>query len=205
MRWFSCRLWLAFVLSFGTLPQATAQASGENLTLENAGFPAEELTGTIASEAEIKVPIPGAKDHVRVVRMEDGKTYYILRRLGAGRDRAVTPQEFSKLVIDSHTYGGLLFRVLNITSTAGILWVGLGLAGQLIFAGRMIIQWIVSEKEQRSTVPVAFWWMSLAGATMLLVYFVWRRDIVGVLGQSLGWFIYIRNLALIHRSRSGTS
>jgi lipid-A-disaccharide synthase-like uncharacterized protein len=35
---------------------------------------------------------------------------------------------------------------------------------------------------------------------MLLAYFIWRRDIVGVLGQGLGWFIYIRNLRMIYRS-----
>jgi lipid-A-disaccharide synthase-like uncharacterized protein len=36
---------------------------------------------------------------------------------------------------------------------------------------------------------------------MMLVYFVWRRDIVGVLGQTTGWMIYLRNLWLIHRER----
>jgi lipid-A-disaccharide synthase-like uncharacterized protein len=46
-------------------------------------------------------------------------------------------------------------------------------------------------------VPVAFGWMSLAGASMLLGTFVWRRDIVGVLGQSIGWVVYLRNLRLI--------
>jgi lipid-A-disaccharide synthase-like uncharacterized protein len=44
--------------------------------------------------------------------------------------------------------------------------------------------------------------MSLIGATMLLVYFIWRRDIVGILGQATGWIIYIRNLVLIRRSRA---
>jgi lipid-A-disaccharide synthase-like uncharacterized protein len=44
--------------------------------------------------------------------------------------------------------------------------------------------------------------MSLIGSTMLLVYFIWRRDIVGIIGQATGWVIYIRNLVLIRRSRS---
>ena len=47
-----------------------------------------------------------------------------------------------------------------------------------------------------------FWWMSLLGASMLLAYFIWRKDIVGILGQGLGWMIYIRNLALIYGRRS---
>ena len=61
----------------------------------------------------------------------------------------------------------------------------------------MLVQWLTSEKSKRSVVPVSFWWMSLVGATMLLVYFIWRRDIVGILGQATGWIIYIRNLVLI--------
>jgi lipid-A-disaccharide synthase-like uncharacterized protein len=66
----------------------------------------------------------------------------------------------------------------------------------------MLIQWFASEKSGRSVIPVAFWWMSLIGATMLLVYFIWRRDIVGILGQATGWGIYVRNLVLIRRSRA---
>ncbi|HHQ49151.1 MAG TPA: hypothetical protein ENK19_09765 [Acidobacteria bacterium] len=79
------------------------------------------------------------------------------------------------------------------------MWVALGLLGQVLFTGRMVVQWLVSEKRKRSVVPVIFWWMSLGGATMLLIYFLWRKDIVGVLGQSTGWFIYSRNLWLIYR------
>ncbi|MGD8441818.1 MAG: lipid-A-disaccharide synthase N-terminal domain-containing protein [Holophagae bacterium] len=86
----------------------------------------------------------------------------------------------------------------------GIAWVVLGLLGQVVFAGRMIVQWLISERSRRSVVPVAFWWMSLAGASMLLVYFLWRRDIVGVLGQCTGWIIYLRNLVLIYRERRGS-
>ncbi|MEM8872751.1 MAG: lipid-A-disaccharide synthase N-terminal domain-containing protein [Planctomycetota bacterium] len=79
--------------------------------------------------------------------------------------------------------------------------VGLGLFGQVLFTGRMLVQWLVSEKQKRSTVPVVFWWMSLGGASLLLIYFVWRRDIVGVLGQGTGWGIYARNLWLIHKAK----
>ena len=96
---------------------------------------------------------------------------------------------------------GWLYRVFDITSWTGILWVAFGLGGQVLFTGRMLIQWIASEKRKQSVIPVAFWWMSLTGATMLMMYFIWRVDIVGVLGQSTGWFIYARNLALIYRPR----
>ena len=97
--------------------------------------------------------------------------------------------------------GGPLFALFNITTWFGVLWVALGLLGQVLFTGRMLVQWLASEKEKRSVVPPMFWYMSLAGATMLLVYFVWRKDIVGVLGQSTGWAIYARNVYLIRQHR----
>lgn len=105
---------------------------------------------------------------------------------------------------DKRDAGGPVFQVLNITTAAGVLWVGLGLLGQVLFTGRMIVQWLVSEKERRSVVPPVFWVLSLAGATMLLAYFVWRKDVVGVLGQATGWAIYARNVFLIRRARGST-
>ena len=96
--------------------------------------------------------------------------------------------------------GNAIFFIFNTTSPIGIAWVSIGLGGQAIFMGRMLVQWFVSEKNKRSVIPVSFWWMSLIGSTMLLVYFFWRRDIVGILGNATGWVVYIRNLVLIHRA-----
>jgi lipid-A-disaccharide synthase-like uncharacterized protein len=92
-----------------------------------------------------------------------------------------------------------LFRLLNITSWTGLAWVTLGFAGQALFFTRLLVQWLASEKKKRSIVPVGFWWLSLAGGVMLFSYFVWRRDIVGALGQSTGVVVYARNLRLIYR------
>jgi lipid-A-disaccharide synthase-like uncharacterized protein len=77
-----------------------------------------------------------------------------------------------------------------------------GLAGQACFFSRFLVQWIVSEKNGRSVVPTVFWYLSLAGGLMVLVYAVWRRDPVFTLGQSVGIFVYSRNLMLIYRRRS---
>lgn len=93
---------------------------------------------------------------------------------------------------------GLLFTLFNITSWWGVAWVVIGLLGQVLFTGRMVVQWLVSEKHHRSMVPVSFWWLSLIGATMLLMYFTWRKDIVGFIGQATGWLIYVRNLWMIY-------
>ena len=79
-----------------------------------------------------------------------------------------------------------------------------GLAGQAMFMGRFAWQWIVSERRRKSVIPVGFWYLSLLGATMLLTYFILRREPIGILGQGLGWIVYIRNLMLIHRDQRRT-
>lgn len=148
-----------------------------------------------------KVELSGAKDNVKIAKLKDGSTVYIVKRIGSKTDRMVTPTEFAQLYYSQQTSRGWIFTFFNVTSWAGIIWVVVGLAGQLIFAGRMLVQWISSEKSKRSVIPVSFWWMSVIGSTMLLVYFIWRRDVVGILGQATGWIIYIRNLVLIQRAK----
>ncbi|MEM6974260.1 MAG: lipid-A-disaccharide synthase N-terminal domain-containing protein [Pseudomonadota bacterium] len=76
-----------------------------------------------------------------------------------------------------------------------------GLGGQFLFMSRFLVQWIASEREKRSVIPVAFWWLSIGGAGVLLAYAIWRADPVFILGQSLGFFIYARNLWLIHAEK----
>lgn len=112
-------------------------------------------------------------------------------------------ERFGEDVYESVTRekAGVIFRAFNITSWASLVWVCVGFAGQLAFFGRMMIQWLVSEKQKQSVVPEAFWWLSLFGGVTLFVYFVWRQDIVGVLGQCSGVVIYARNLKLIAKQR----
>lgn len=81
------------------------------------------------------------------------------------------------------------------------MWLIVGFAGQAMFSMRFIIQWIISEREKRSLIPLAFWYFSLAGSASLLVYSIHRRDPVFTLGQASGLFIYLRNLYLIYRER----
>ncbi len=86
--------------------------------------------------------------------------------------------------------------------TVDHVWLGIGLFGQLIFSARFIIQWLVSEKEKRSVIPVAFWYLSLFGGITLLLYSIYKRDPVFILGQSTGVLIYLRNLYLIQQERA---
>ena len=95
-----------------------------------------------------------------------------------------------------------LLGFFNITRWSTFGWVMIGLAGQAAFFGRMFIQWVISERSRVSTVPEIFWWFSFAGGLFLFIYFVWRKDIVGVLGQATGVVIYARNLRLIHKEHA---
>ena len=81
------------------------------------------------------------------------------------------------------------------------IWLIIGFAGQALFSMRFLIQWIKSEREKKSMIPIAFWYFSLAGGASLLVYAIHRKDPVFILGQATGLFIYIRNLYLIYRER----
>ncbi|MEL6267884.1 MAG: lipid-A-disaccharide synthase N-terminal domain-containing protein [Pseudomonadota bacterium] len=90
-----------------------------------------------------------------------------------------------------------LMGFLGAQTRVELVWILVGLGGQLLFMGRFLVQWIASERAQRSVVPVAFWWLSIGGAAILLAYAIWRADPVFILGQTLGFFIYARNLWLI--------
>lgn len=76
-------------------------------------------------------------------------------------------------------------------------WVILGLCGQVLFMMRFLIQWIVSERRRESTIPIAFWWCSIGGASIVLVYGLVQNEPIIIFGQ-FGIIIYLRNLYLIY-------
>lgn len=78
----------------------------------------------------------------------------------------------------------------------------LGMLGQVLFFSRFLVQWIASEKKGKSTIPLSFWWLSIGGGLLLLIYAIWREDPVITLGQSVGLFVYLRNLVLIRRHKA---
>jgi lipid-A-disaccharide synthase-like uncharacterized protein len=89
-----------------------------------------------------------------------------------------------------------------LTLSPGHIWLTVGLLGQGLFFMRFLVQWLASEKAGRSVMPTAFWYFSLAGGVVLLVYALYRGDPVFILGQGTGLFIYVRNLRLITRPQS---
>ncbi|MGV6849763.1 MAG: lipid-A-disaccharide synthase N-terminal domain-containing protein [Marinibacterium sp.] len=94
-----------------------------------------------------------------------------------------------------------LLAFFKVTTLAELIWVAVGLAGQVMFTMRFLLQWIASERVKRSVVPEAFWWFSMAGGLILLAYAIHRRDPVFILGQSTGIFIYARNLWLLRAEK----
>lgn len=85
-----------------------------------------------------------------------------------------------------------------------LIWLGVGFVGQIFFAMRFLVQWIVSEHRRKSVIPYSFWYYSIIGGVVLLAYAVHKRDPVFMLGQTLGLAIYFRNIYFIKKQRATT-
>ena len=111
----------------------------------------------------------------------------------------------SQIDAGARAVAGVLVSVLpflpdSLVTNPEQLMIVVGFAGQGLFAMRFIIQWLSSEKEAKSVIPIAFWYFSIGGGAVLLLYAIWRQDPVIICGQGLGLFIYLRNLYFIRRA-----
>ena len=82
------------------------------------------------------------------------------------------------------------------------IWLAIGFLGQGIFFMRWVVQWLASERSAQSRVPIGFWYLSMVGGLITLAYAISRQDPVFIAGQSIGTFVYIRNLMLIQKQSS---
>jgi len=82
------------------------------------------------------------------------------------------------------------------------IWILIGFGGQALFMSRFVVQWWASERAGRSVVPLAFWYFSVGGGVILLLYAIYKRDPVFISGQALGLIVYARNLYLIFAERA---
>ena len=80
-------------------------------------------------------------------------------------------------------------------------WVALGFTAQFFFTMRFAVQWIASERAGRSVVPMAFWLFSIGGGLLLLIYALYRKDPVFIVGQAFGVLVYLRNIQFVVRER----
>ena len=83
-------------------------------------------------------------------------------------------------------------------------WLPLGLAGQVLFGLRFLVQWIATERSKRVVVPVAFWWLSLTGAAITSLYGLLNGLIPVLVGQLPGFVVYSRNLAIQYSHQRST-
>lgn len=84
-------------------------------------------------------------------------------------------------------------------------WLAFGLSGQLAFASRFLLQWLASERAGESHIPLSFWYLSLLGSLVLLVYAIHRREAVFALGYLPNSVVYLRNLVLLRRKGAARS
>ena len=88
---------------------------------------------------------------------------------------------------------------LNNLNYKELLWVGFGTFGLLIFFSRWLIQWFSSEKSKTSIIPISFWWCSLLGGVITLIYAHHIGSFPFMLAQAIGIVVYSRNLFLLKR------
>ncbi len=80
-------------------------------------------------------------------------------------------------------------------------WLAFGLLGNACFFSRFLLQWIASERAGESVVPMAFWYLSLVGSLILLVYALRKQDPIFILAYLPNAAVYIRNITLVRRKR----
>src|ERR1051325_5060700 len=105
---------------------------------------------------------------------------------------------------------------MNTLTIIAITWIGkeyrffgldwsyimiLGLIGNALFSMRFLVQWFTSERLGESVIPVSFWYWSIAGSILMCLYFIFRRDPIGILAYLPNSLIYIRNLMLIRKRK----
>jgi len=108
------------------------------------------------------------------------------------------------------------YIAMNTLALIAITWIGkeyrflgldwsylmvLGFIGNALFSMRFLVQWLASERQGESVIPVSFWYWSIAGSAMMCIYFIFRRDPVGILAYLPNSMIYIRNLMLIRKRK----
>jgi lipid-A-disaccharide synthase-like uncharacterized protein len=94
-----------------------------------------------------------------------------------------------------------IWHSLRPVSTEGWVWFCFGMCGNVVFGSRFFVQWLYSEKYKESRIPEIFWWLSVLGTFILMVYFIHRRELVGMLGNGPNLIPYARNLMLIYAKK----
>ena len=81
------------------------------------------------------------------------------------------------------------------------VWKVIGWSGNAVFSSRFLVQWYATEKKKRVVVPTAFWWLSLVGSLLLLIYALRQTDSVFIYAYLFPWVPYTRNLIIHYRDK----
>lgn len=79
------------------------------------------------------------------------------------------------------------------------IWKVIGWMGNATFSSRFIVQWYATEKSKKVVIPVAFWWLSLTGSLLLLVYALQQKNSVFIYAYLFPWIPYTRSLIIHYR------
>ena len=83
-----------------------------------------------------------------------------------------------------------------------IFWNAVGWIGQAVFFSRFYVQWYATEKKRQVVVPSTFWWLSIIGSLLLLLYGLFYAKLsVVIFGYAFSWIPYVRNLIIHHRHK----
>lgn len=79
-------------------------------------------------------------------------------------------------------------------------WELFGLSGQALFGSRFIYQWLASERAKKSVMPNGFWWLSIVGSVITMIYAFHKGSLAFMIPTLTGLPVYLRNLMLIHKA-----
>lgn len=85
--------------------------------------------------------------------------------------------------------------------TSARIWDAVGFLGTGAFTARFLVQWLASERKRETVMPVAFWWFSLAGGLITLIYVIHLGSRPLMLAQGSGLVVYVRNLMLVQKAK----
>ena len=83
-----------------------------------------------------------------------------------------------------------------------IVWNVIGTTGLVMFSSRVLVQWFVTDKKKQVVMPDAYWWLSILGSLMLLLFAVfYDKHYAVILSYAFPWIPYVRNLIINQRYR----
>src|ERR1017187_4110372 len=85
-------------------------------------------------------------------------------------------------------------------------WTVVGWLANVTFSSRFLVQWYATEKKKQVVVPQVFWWLSLIGSLLFLVYAIfYDKHHVIIFAYAFAWIPYIRNLVIHRRNKAAQS